>query len=421
MIQNANYSGRNDILNVMATGTASGQVVSIMDGAENTPIKNLTIDFGPYQSGSGDPNIDNIRKIHGINNLALFQASSKNILGGLALAKRIKAAVPEAVIDETNKTISFKSNDTVTSIVGSGLFKPNTQYTFILKYSTTGSVGLNLKISFTDSTDQSFSATEVGVVETKAFVSSKNRSILNFRKYNSSGTTTLYYEECGIFEGNHTVDYFEPYVGNYYPIIFPSEAGDGGTVYGGILSTNSNGEWILTVTHHSCELNADNIIASNFGSNETCYGSNFELPIDAVPSLTSGGSAGAFTTIGSRNYGTYYQTLNRATSILNTHSEYDSIDVVSGSGKSVFLYIRSSDNLSLESFLEKIAGVQIYYKLATPQSFVLTAPQVKTLLGTNTFLVNWHRDCFNQNLVHYKDINTILKSLEERISALENA
>lgn len=48
-----------------ATDTASGSIVSFADGADNVPVKNLTIAIELAQSGSGDPSPNNIRPISG--------------------------------------------------------------------------------------------------------------------------------------------------------------------------------------------------------------------------------------------------------------------------------------------------------------------------------------------------------------------
>ena len=45
--------------------TASGNPASFTDGAEDVPVKSLTVAFAPVQSGSGDPSPENVRPITG--------------------------------------------------------------------------------------------------------------------------------------------------------------------------------------------------------------------------------------------------------------------------------------------------------------------------------------------------------------------
>ena len=53
------------LINVVPTETASGAVASFSDGADDIPVKNLTVNIEPVQSGTGDPSPDNVRLISG--------------------------------------------------------------------------------------------------------------------------------------------------------------------------------------------------------------------------------------------------------------------------------------------------------------------------------------------------------------------
>lgn len=52
-------------LGAYPTDTVSGAVASFSDGGDNLPVKNLTINIEPVQSGSGDPSPTNVRPISG--------------------------------------------------------------------------------------------------------------------------------------------------------------------------------------------------------------------------------------------------------------------------------------------------------------------------------------------------------------------
>lgn len=52
-------------LEQMIEETASGAIASFTDGADNIPVKSLTVEVNPVQSGTGDPSPSNVRPICG--------------------------------------------------------------------------------------------------------------------------------------------------------------------------------------------------------------------------------------------------------------------------------------------------------------------------------------------------------------------
>lgn len=52
-------------MNTVPVDTASGAVATFADGADDIPVKNLTVNIEPAQSGTGDPSPDNVRPISG--------------------------------------------------------------------------------------------------------------------------------------------------------------------------------------------------------------------------------------------------------------------------------------------------------------------------------------------------------------------
>ena len=63
-----------------------------------------------------------------------------------------------------------------------------------------------------------------------------SKTIEFIRKVNASGTTTLYYDESGVFEGAKTLEDFVAYNGSTTVIDWTDEAG---TIYGGDLDLNT--------------------------------------------------------------------------------------------------------------------------------------------------------------------------------------
>lgn len=65
-------------LGAFATDTATGSIASFPDGADNIPVKSLTVSIVPIQSGSGDPSPDNIRPITGWTEVNVYR-TGKNL------------------------------------------------------------------------------------------------------------------------------------------------------------------------------------------------------------------------------------------------------------------------------------------------------------------------------------------------------
>jgi hypothetical protein len=87
---------------------------------------------------------------------------------------------------------------------------------------------LNLLIEYTDETKETYILfPSVDVPSCIVFTSDGNKTIKVFRGTQQSGTTTLYYDKCGIFEGVLTEADFKPYVRNTLPIPAEVQALDG--------------------------------------------------------------------------------------------------------------------------------------------------------------------------------------------------
>ena len=61
--------------------SASGEIASFSDGADDVPMKSLNVTITPKQSGSGDPSPSNVRPITGTSTANVF-VTGKNLFGG---------------------------------------------------------------------------------------------------------------------------------------------------------------------------------------------------------------------------------------------------------------------------------------------------------------------------------------------------
>ena len=65
-----------DIMKAFPTDTASGEVASFSDGADDLPVKQLLASISPVQPGSGDPSPSNVRPISGFTGLTVSHSGA---------------------------------------------------------------------------------------------------------------------------------------------------------------------------------------------------------------------------------------------------------------------------------------------------------------------------------------------------------
>lgn len=65
------------ILNSYPNDIASGEIANFPDGADNIPVRKLTLNLVPYQGGSGEPAPDNVRPIYPVNGKNLYDSATR--------------------------------------------------------------------------------------------------------------------------------------------------------------------------------------------------------------------------------------------------------------------------------------------------------------------------------------------------------
>lgn len=161
----------------------------------------------------------------------------KNLIGGLAFAEQVKKVMPAATLDTTAQTISFSGITTSTQSIEivTGIFKPNTQYTFI----HTGTTGNTKNIRWIYDDDSVDTATRPA---NSAYVSTAGKTVKALEKINNNSTpVTFQYLNCGVFEGVLEVDDFVPNAPEVY----------GGTVdlVTGVLTINRKTKRISAIDY----------------------------------------------------------------------------------------------------------------------------------------------------------------------------
>lgn len=210
----------------------SGNPIIVTDAvAENA--QNLSVELEPIQSGSGDPSPTNIRPITGRTQVDVTR-TGKNLWGGEKLANDILRLVSNSSIDQVNNSVFFSARN-VANVELFSNFKANTQYTFILKgiNGASSSTDTNLAVTYTDGTSAYLNFATAGVESYCFFTTANNKSVKSLRGVWKTTDTTLYYNECGIFEGVLTEADFEPYTEQSVTVQL------GQTVYGGTLNVTT--------------------------------------------------------------------------------------------------------------------------------------------------------------------------------------
>ena len=360
---------------------ASGDLVSISDGADDGAVKALTVGIEPVQSGSGDPSPDNVRPITGRTG-ASVRVTGANLWGGTALASdlvAISSATPGS--DDYGSYVRLAASYASKKILFSK-FKPNTVYTIILTLKKSNTSGLtNLIIRYTDGTSQNIARNgrEADVVETFAFTTTAGKSIDYIGGGNQSGNTYLYYDECGVFEGVLTAEDYVAYVGTTYPVSWETEAGE---IYGGTLD-------VLTGT-----LTVDKVKKTvlSVNSTENRYG---VVNLGAYDSVFPSARSNTYCNLLKKHTGAASQITNYSYTIYNSSARNRSIMAIRfGNTESAF----EDYNATLSALNDAGTPLEVVYQLTEPlATYQLTPQEITTLLGLN----NIWADCGPVNALTY--------------------
>lgn len=355
-----------NLLGKLPTKTASGSIANFVDGADDVPVAEGVFNIVATQAGTGDPSPSNPREISGFN-AASITKTGVNIWGGQKLADDIVSLVTGAYISPSLKRVTYTGQN-INNVVLFNKFKPNTRYTFFI--SAVSGVS-NLKFFYTDNTSQMINNTGVTI-------SNPDKSVSYIGGSWNTGTTVLNFEECGVLEGELTIDDFEPYNANVYNVDWTTEAG---TVYGGSLNLTTG---VLTVT---------NILKVYDGSNDEEW------------SISGTGTANYFYNIvisPNSKGNTVISNMYSRNAIYSNNTNQGIFETINN------LRIRYGEEISLESFRENLSNtpLQVVYELATPITYQLTPQELRTFKANN----NIWSDTGDSAIQYRADIDLIINS-----------
>ena len=333
--------------------TASGNIVTIEDGADDVPVKQMQIAINPVQAGSGDPSPSNVRAITGWTGAKIYRA--KNNLYKSPTGDR---GIVNAYIS-TDGNVSMTSDGsacvTVENIEGGKTYTLVSTYPApIFRYGS--------KVLSGSAITGQLSPYYRGISPYKGTLAtnqSDNMIVIQaIRAHLQDGRAKIVVSDGAVDE---------------YIISFPSEAG---TVYGGNLVLNEDGTGTLTVDWARISIPTTGMSAMVYrdgypGAYATISNTNIidtssnvnNVLCEILPSVN--------------NY-----SLNRAGIFITSKKAFGfrmSAELLSGYGEI------TDASTGLTAIKAYITANPVYcaYKLLTPVTYTLTVPQVKTLLGLN--------------------------------------
>lgn len=330
------------------TNTASGSVANFSDGAA-MPVKDLTVNIEPVQSGSGDPSPTNIRPITGWDAVKVTR-TGKNFFN--------KSNNTNAYCDGSNKVIY--NSDIISVYVE--LF-PNTDYVY-----SQSNIGAFTRLSLCDSLETDTPIyrllAEIRGYETASVLpisfNSRNHKYMLCTIYRQSIDAPKTFDEiadtCQLELGSTVTDY-EPYDGQSVTIQL------GQTIYGGTLDVTSG---VLTVDRGLKNLGE---ITWNVGNrNNADTGRIFSYGLTSLKANTD-------ILCNALRY------TGRESIVWETLELYD-IHIVST------IVVVCVDALTRTEAKQALADTYICYYLATPFTVQLTPEQLSTIKGTNNIFAD---------------------------------
>ena len=219
---------------VYPTDAIGGPVASFTDGAAGIPVKDLTVQINPQQSGSGDPSPENVRPISGWTGVLICRTAKNLLSSPFTKGKRISPSNGSLVDDQNGAytdlipiPLQRGATITISGILTSLSF-------FVAAYDVNGNfVGRSgagkLEIrtftadSFTSGTPQS----DLDIVYIRANI---------YKLATDAGSIDDIDNMQMQIETGATPTAYEPYTGATIPISWESEAG---IVYGGTLDVTT--------------------------------------------------------------------------------------------------------------------------------------------------------------------------------------
>lgn len=380
------YADVEKFLNAIPTGTKTGDPAVFTDGADDLPFEKLTIAVEPHQEGSGDPSPDNIRPITGwdeVNvtrcgkNLCPGSVKSETAFGLTTAVQSDGTFVVTGTYERNQATTYYDVTKAVTLQAG----------TYTLSGTPSNTYGIALRIRTATNVNLVTGNTHFTLAEpTEIQVAMYAPASMNGTALPAAGLTFSPMVSAGA-ESSPT---YEPYTASAtLPISLKYATGS--TVYGGTVTINRDGTGSVVVDRAYIEMSG---FQYESGATRFWY-ANVPTPYGATVSRTGSFVCDKYKAV----------TDGRAISGVSTGMCY--FGAQKSNGHCDF-YVHDTRYTDAATFNATVGAVAIAYKLATPTTYTLTAPQLTSLLGNNTVWCD-----AGQVTVKYKrDIGKALSAIE---------
>ncbi|MBE5957748.1 MAG: hypothetical protein E7254_02650 [Lachnospiraceae bacterium] len=332
---------------------AEGSIISITDGADNVPIKDLTVGIEPKQAGSGTPSPTNIRPLSGWESVKIFN-------GGYNLYNKL-----------TN-TDSYYLDDN-----GNEVSNPSWVITDFIPTSSA--------MSYTGIKNAGNAPYSCYYDENKTFISSFKQTTGINEIVPPSNAKWVKFSIIKVAPYSDNLS-FEIYGGNL------NEINLGRTVYGGSLDVTTG---LLTVDRAIVDMGALTWVKQ--AQNHRFYTDSLASVLEKQP-----------VDISDNLLCSMYKNI-----IWNDSEDLFTSMYTASDYRRIYVKDTNQDATSAEDFQTYVTGQTIVYPLAEPQTYQLTPIQIATLLGNNTI----YADCGDSTLDYYADITDTLNNLPKTNNA----
>lgn len=345
-----------EVAATLITDTASGAIASFSDGADGAPVKSLTVDIEPVQSGS-NPSPTNICPISG-HSTAMVTRTGKNVLKPW-ITNQTKNGITYTVNSDGSISTSGTASDN-SQILSTRFVLPKGDY--ILNGcpagGSTGTYYLRILLYRGSSLVSSYSDIGNGV----QFTVDDGMELITFVSINNGQTAPSSAWYPMIRPISITDATYESYTAETYIIDLD------GTRYGGTLDATTG---VLTVDRAMVDLGSLIWTYYTSGTNPIFY---------AEPSGHRAYANGEHTEAICENYAEGNPAAARST-LASGNLPDKTFSWISGATGS--FTVRDSSYTSASDFKTAMNGVKLVYPLATPFEVTLTGQNITTVKGQN--------------------------------------
>ena len=321
--------------------SASGEIASFSDGADDIPMKSLNVTITPKQSGSGDPSPSNVRPITG------WTDADVHMVGANLWDEEWENGVIDSATGENTANSSY---------IRSKNYLPCSPQATYFFYCGGANYGTFNRIVYYDKA-KNYLGTSVGfklLTKNATFTTPAGAYWMRFFVQSSTYTSDISIN----YPSTDTA--YEPYTGHTTPVPL------GQTVYGGTVNPISGSG---QKTQGEVDLGAINWRYD--ATNKLFYATL----VDAVKNKNAGLHCICEIYKSVEGYGVHG---------INDMSQDNAVAVGSTFlDNALNLLIRNTSYTNANIFKTAMSGKKLVYELATPTALTTTPAQVATLLGTN--------------------------------------